>query len=223
MRATLTTMPTWETTNTRGRNRARRLVRRTGEQLRLARLEAGLSTRSVGRAVGISHTHVRRIELGLVASIDIDQLSRIAAAVGCELSVNVHAAGPPVRDKAHLALLARFAARLHRAIRWQTEVPIPIPGDLRSADAVANGHAFDATVEAETRLGDVQATERKLRAKQRDLGTTRAILLVADTRHNRTVIADVPDLRAQFPMGTRACLAALARGEDPGGDCLVIL
>ena len=61
------------------------------------------------------------------------------------------------------------------------------------------------------------------RAKQRDLGAKRAILLVADTRHNREVIRQVPDLRREFPISTRACLAALGRGEDPGGDCLVIL
>ena len=147
----------------------------------------------------------------------------MAAVVGSELSLRVHPSGPPVRDKAHIALLGRFAARLHPSIRWRTEVPIPIPGDLRSADAVAAAKAFDATVEAETRLNDVQATERRLRAKQRDLGTTRAILLVADTRHNRAVINLVRDLREQFPIGTRSCLAALGRGEDPGGDCLVIL
>jgi len=51
----------------------------------------------------------------------------------------------------------------------------------------------------------------------------RAILLVADTRHNRQVINQVPDLRHSFPIGTRHCLAALGRGDDPAGDCLVIL
>jgi hypothetical protein len=137
--------------------------------------------------------------------------------------MSVHPSGPPVRDKAHIGLLARFAARLHASIRWLTEVPMPIRGDPRSADAMASGGEFDATVEAETRLGDVQATVRKLRIKQRDLGTKRAILLVADTRHNRAVIAATPDLLVQFPIGTRRCLAALGRGEDPGDDCLVIL
>jgi hypothetical protein len=85
------------------------------------------------------------------------------------------------------------------------------------------GTDFDAVVEAETRLDDVQAIERRLRGKQRDLGAKRAILLVADTRHNRAVIAQVPDLAERFPIGTRAALHALSRGEDPGGDCLVIL
>ena len=216
-------MPTWEPAVYRGRNRVRYLIRRLGEQLEVARIEAGLSSRRVGASVGISKTHVRRVELGLVPHVEVDLLGRLAAAVGAELSMGIHPAGPPVRDKAHLALLGRFKARLHASIRWRTEVPIPIPGDPRSADATTTAKTFDATVEAETRLGDVQATERKLRAKQRDLGTTRAILLVADTRHNRAVLAAVPDLRAEFPIDTRSCLAALARGMDPGGDCLVVL
>ncbi len=102
-------------------------------------------------------------------------------------------------------------------------MPIPIPGDLRSADGFAIGPGFDAVVEAETRLGDIQAVERRLHAKQRDLGATRAILLVADTRHNREVVKQVPGLRALFPISARACLAALAMGRDPGGDCLLML
>jgi hypothetical protein len=46
--------------------------------------------------------------------------------------------------------------------------------------------------------------------------TGNAILLVADTRHDRGVLASVPDLRRQFPIGTRACLRALGTGQDPG-------
>lgn len=60
-------------------------------------------------------------------------------------------------------------------------------------------------------------------AKQRDLGIARVILLVADTRHNRSVIASYPAIRERFPVSTRACLAALARGRVPDGDALVIL
>ncbi len=78
-------------------------------------------------------------------------------------------------------------------------------------------------VEAETHLGDIQAIQRRAGAKQRDLGADRVILLVADTRHNRRVIEEHPQLRERFPIDTRRCLARLARGEDPEGDCLVIL
>jgi hypothetical protein len=131
--------------------------------------------------------------------------------------------GTAIRDQAHVALLARFAARLSPTMLWRTEVPIPIPGDLRSADGTLAAPGVGAIVEAETRLHDLQATQRRLRAKQRDLGLPRAILLVADTRHNRAVIRNVPGLHREFPVGTRACLAALAAAQDPGGDCLVIL
>jgi hypothetical protein len=166
---------------------------------------------------------VIRIERGIAPRVDIDVLARLASVLGYELSLRVHPTATAVRDAAHIALLARFAARLGPSVTWQTEVPIPIPGDLRSADGVAGGTDFDAIVEAETRLHDVQATERRLRAKQRDLGTARAILLVADTRHDRAVISGVPNLKRQFPVGTRACLAALGKRRDPGADCLVIL
>jgi len=199
------------------------LLRRAGEELRLLRVSTGTSTRQLATTIGISHTQVRRIEAGLAPHIDLDLLSRMASALGAELSLGVHPIGPPVRDRAHLELLARFAAHLGPSVTWQTEVPIPIRGDLRSADGVARGTDFDAIVEAETRLHDVQATERRLGAKQRDLGTARAILLVADTRHDRAVISAVPNLKRQFPVGTRACLAALGKGRDPGADCLVIL
>lgn len=147
----------------------------------------------------------------------------MASVLGGELNLSVHPLGPPVRDKGHVALLARFAARLAPSIRLRTEVPMPLSGDPRSADGVAVGRNVDAIVEAETRLDDVQAVTRRLRAKQRDLGTTRAILLVADSRHNRAVVRDVATLRDEFPIPPRACLLALRRDVDPGGDCLLLM
>lgn len=100
---------------------------------------------------------------------------------------------------------------------------MPIIGDRRSADALVAGDQLEVLIEAETHLGDIQGLERSVAAKQRDLGVGRAILLVADTRHNRAVIARVPELGLHFPVGTRACLAALAHNRDPGGDGLVVL
>jgi transcriptional regulator with XRE-family HTH domain len=218
-------MPTWDTRAQRGAQRGQALLRRVGDELHMARLAAGLSSRAVGALAGISHVQVIRIERGQAPHVDIETLGKLAGVVGHELSLRIDPIGPPVRDKGHVALLERFAARLGPIVTWRTEVPIPLPGDLRNADGVATvtTNDFDAIVEAETRLHDVQETERKLRAKQRDLGTTRAILLVADTRHNRRVIAAIPEIQRQFPVGTRSCLAALQAGRDPGADCLVIL
>ena len=137
-------MPTWETATGRGARRAHYLLVRIGQDLRLARMAAGLSTRQVGTLVGISHTQVRRIENGAAPHVDIDILARAASVLGHELGIRVHPVSAPVRDKAHIALLARFAARLGPSITWRTEVPMPIPGDLRSADGFAVGSGFDA-------------------------------------------------------------------------------
>ena len=100
---------------------------------------------------------------------------------------------------------------------------MPLPGDLRSADVVIDGPSVDEMVEAETRLNDLQALERRVRIKQRDLGVRRVILLVADTRHNRSVLSAHPEVVERFPVSTRACLAALRLGRDPGGDAIVLL
>ena len=216
-------MPTHETPRQRGARRGRELLGRVGLELRQGRIQAGLSLRRVGAAAGISHTQVLRIERGIAPHVDIDVLARLAEVIGHRLSLTIHPSGAPVRDAAHLALLSRFRARLHPSIAWRSEVPIPIAGDPRSADAVIDGEQVQALIEAETRLGDVQAIERRLAAKARDLGLERIILVVLDSRHNREVIRATPELGHRFPIATRAALAALGGGRDPGGDCLVVL
>jgi hypothetical protein len=173
--------------------------------------------------MGIGHELVGKLELGKPEVMTIDLVSRYAEVVGRQLAASLHPYGDPVRDQAHLALIGRFRPRLAPILRWRTEVAIPITGDPRSADGLIEGDWGTVLVEAETRVDDIQAIERKARAKQRDLGAERVILLVADTRHNRRVLRDHPELREHFPVDTRNCLAALGRGEDPGGDCLVIL
>ena len=177
----------------------------------------------MARTVGVSPETVIRLERGDPATMTVDLTARVAVVVGLDLAASTFPSGDPVRDRAHLALLARLRARLPADARWRTEVPVPIAGDLRSGDAtLAIGHGT-VLIEAETHLADVQALERKGAAKARDLGAARLILLLADTRHNREVARLHPELRERFPIGTRVCLAALREGRDPGGDALVFL
>ena len=215
-------MPIRETAADRGRRRGRYLTQRATNDIANARRASGLSLREVARRAGLGHAKVARIERG-DGEIDLVTLASIAAILGLELSLSLHPDGDPVRDKGHLALLSRLRGRIEPACGWRTEVPMPIPGDRRSADAVIDGRTFLALVEAETHLDDIQALERGIGGKKRDLDADRAVLLVADTRHNRAVIRRVPELSRQFPISTRAALACLARGDDPGGDCLVVL
>lgn len=166
---------------------------------------------------------VRRLEQGDPRAMSIDLVARVAEVVGLELAASLHPNGDPVRDRGHLALLARLEARLPSRLHWRVEVAMPIAGDLRSGDAMVTVAEGDILIEAETRIDDVQAVERKGAAKARDLGAVRLVVLVADTRHNRRVLQDHPELKQRFPIDTRTCLARLAAGHDPGGDALVIL
>jgi hypothetical protein len=94
--------------------------------------------------------------------------------------------------------------------------------DLRAWDAVLATQPLPTHVEAETQLHDSQAVQRRLELKKRDGEPGRLILLVADTRANRAVLRSRPFGDA-FPISSQAALGALARGEDPGGDAIVVL
>jgi len=78
-------------------------------------------------------------------------------------------------------------------------------------------------VEAETVLDDLQALEREIRGKQRDGRLGRMILLLRGSHRSREILAGADALRQAFPLKTRAVMAALARGADPGADGIVLL
>ena len=69
-----------------------------------------------------------------------------------------------------------------------------------------------------------QALERKLKIKRRDGGIENLLLLIADTRTNRSWVATIgPGLASDFPLRAREVLQALAEGLDPGGSGIVML
>ena len=195
-----------------------------GRDLRGARIAAGLSQAAVGRAAGMSAAQISRIERGLLAHVALEDLARIAAVLGLDLSARLYPLGDPIRDVAQQALLDRLRSRSHPSLRWRTEVPLPITGDRRAWDAVVRGPGFTVAVEAETRLQDVQAMVRRIALKQRDGGMDHVVLLVSDTRHNREVLAASRDsMRGDFPGDTRAILRRFAAAEALDASGLVLL
>jgi len=106
----------------------------------------------------------------------------------------------------------------------RTEVPVGPAGDLRAWDAIVQiGHEIIA-IEAETRLRDLQALERRLALKMRDGGIGVLILLVSATRSNRRILSVHREaLRGLAPLDSREVLGALRRGHAPKASGLVIL
>jgi hypothetical protein len=129
-----------------------------------------------------------------------------------------------VRDAAQLALLRRLRGSLPSGVRIRFEVPLGIQGDLRAWDAIIEGPGWWRPVEAETRLRDLQALQRRLRLKCRDAGVSAVILLVADTRHNRQVLRTNADALAELcPTSSRQLLTTLRTGRPPARGGVLIL
>jgi hypothetical protein len=215
-------------TNERRRDRARFAARKAialvcGD-LRQTRMSIGLSIQSAAASVGLHPSTFGRIERNELDHVTVEQLALACASVGHQLSVRSYPADDLVRDAGQLRLLARFRARLPANAAWQTEVPMPIPGDLRALDGRLLCQAARIGIEAESRIGDIQAIDRRAQLKKRDAGLDRLILLVADTRSNAAVLDRHREaLRSSYPLDTRETMAALARGEVPRGDAIVVL
>ena len=192
-------------------------------ELRSARLAAGVSQTLVATAVGLSRSQLSRIERGM-APLDVDVLIRAFAVVGMELSVRAYPAGEPIRDAGQLVLLARFRRACHPSIRWQTEVPMPGLGDLRAWDLVGTVGGSRIAVDAETRLRDLQALDRRLRLKSRDSGIDRLVLLVGDTRTNRAIVrTHAAWVAERFPVPGSTARRRLHDGLVPEGDALILI
>ena len=203
---------------------ARRIRFELGHEIRNARLDGGSSLRTVAARVAMSHSQFGRIERGQVHRLTIDQLSRACAAVGLALAVRGHPRSGLALDAAQLALLGRLRAHLPGSVRIRTEVPLPIPGDRRAWDSVFYLEPRPAPVEAETRLRDIQALDRRTALKLRDSEFELVVLLVNDTAHNRAMLqAHREDLRATFPLDTRAVLRAIRAGLAPQASGIVVL
>ncbi len=202
----------------------RRLRAELGTELRNARLMRGLTQRNVGAAIGVSHASISRVEHGHVRSLAVGDLTRHGAAVGLRLHARFYPTGGGLRDAAQLELLRRFRARIGDRWTWQLEAPIPIPGDLRAFDALLRNSEARIAIEAITRLHDAQAQLRAAQLKQRDGLANRLVLLLNASDGNRRALASAADLlTTAFPLGTRATLKALAAGEDPGDNGIVLL
>ncbi|HEY4633549.1 MAG TPA: helix-turn-helix transcriptional regulator [Candidatus Limnocylindrales bacterium] len=217
-------MGTRERRQDRGRLRADRCSRDTGQDIRRTRRGAGVSLRVAGAAVGLSHSTFCRIERGELPNVTVRELSLACAAVGLELSIRAYPDADPIRDAAHAALLERVRLLLPSGAVWRTEVPLPIAGDRRALDAVTVLERARVVFEAETRLGDMQDVGRKLELKRRDGRVEILVLVVADTRHNRVVLAaHRKALRGAFPLDSREIRAALAAGRAPRASGILVV
>ena len=197
--------------------------RAVGREVRTLRMAANLSQAQLSAAAGVSRTYLCRLELGQVASIDLRVACILFAILGQRLTVKGWPVAEPMRDAGQLKLLDRFDARVPPIWRRTRESVMPIRGDLRAWDERLDG-PVSVGVEAETRPNDLQAVERSMSAKKRDSGVQRMALVISATERNLTLVrTHLPTLRQTYPLDTRAFMAAIRGGRDPGADSIVML
>ncbi|MEX2183293.1 MAG: helix-turn-helix transcriptional regulator [Chloroflexota bacterium] len=193
-------------------------------EFRVARVERGISQQRVAVAIGRSDAWVSWTETGGNGSLSVVDLFAMLACVDREGALRVHPGGGGLRDEGQARVLTQFHSLIAPTWAWRTEVGMPIPGDLRAWDVVIRDLACTIGVDAETRLRDLQALDRRVMLKQRDSGVHRAIILVPSTRTNRDALRSAgPDALANYPIPSPVALRALRDGRDPGGNAVIVL
>ncbi|MDQ2689658.1 MAG: helix-turn-helix domain-containing protein, partial [Chloroflexota bacterium] len=151
-------------------------------ELRLARLNACLSQRSVAKALSVSRPLVGAWEARRIVP-DPVQLHAWGAVVGLDVSIRAFPGGSPLRDVGQLRLLARFRVAVGESWTWRAEVPVTAdPRDRRAFDAVLSRGTRRVAIEAISRLSDSQAQTRPVALKLEASGVKCAVLVLADTR-----------------------------------------
>ena len=199
-------------------------IEQLGDDLRNARLDAGLTLREVGRQLGVSAATVLANERARPPGPRPDLLRRHAAAVGLRARIKVYPEGDPIRDAASIRLFDAFRARLPR-LRFRPEVPVRADqGDMRAWDGVGDLPGCACAFEFVSRFHDCQAQLRTFELKLRDGTVDRLVLVVMATHANRRALRAARDVvAAAFPLTTRQVMAALSAGRDPGANGVVLL
>jgi hypothetical protein len=155
---------------------------------------------------------------------DLAELCCAGRALGLQLGSKFYPIGVAGPRSSPLALLGRFERELALPLRMRREVPLPIRGDLRVWDAIVEGGgAF--FVEGETRVGDAQLLERRIRLKQRDDPRASTIVLVLgrSAYHRAFLERHREILRDLLPLDGPPILCAVRQERRPAASGIVVI
>jgi transcriptional regulator with XRE-family HTH domain len=171
-----------------GHARAREQQRGIATEVKRAREDVGLSQRRLASAAGISQGTLSQIETGEIGPT-LEVLSRLAAALGGELSVRIYpGVGTPIRDHVQAAMLQGLLQALHP--RWKRFLEVAVHRPVRGViDLVLHDpdEAILIASEAQSELRRLEQQVRWSRAKADALSdggaTELSELLAAHERH----------------------------------------
>ena len=200
----------------RGHARARNLRRDVLSSILQAVDDAGLSRRSVCDAAGIGPNTLAALERD-DREPTIEVLSRLATALGGELSVRFHpGSGPALRDHLQAAMVEGLLGQ--RSTRWMAEVEVrvftPSPGviDVVLRDGLGSVIACEAQSEIRRLEQQIRWARAKAEALPRKVGEaeTSRILLLRTSPATRALVSTYPTtFRVAYPVSHRDAVAAL--------------
>jgi transcriptional regulator with XRE-family HTH domain len=203
----------------RGTLRGERWLQLIAREFRDARLARGLSQRLVAAAVAIPRSTYSDIEHANYRQMSIVLAARLGAALGIDVVVGLYPGPRALRDEGSARLISRLVSAAGPPLQCRTEVILARIGDQseqRSWDVLATGHGKRSAFEIEMRLYDAQAQTRRINLKRADDPVDSFLLVIADTKHNRRVLFEFPELFADLPrLRTATVLKMLKAGQHP--------
>lgn len=211
-----------------GRSRSRYLATTFGQELRVARMTAGLTQSELAGLAGLSQQEASKAERGAI-DLSLDARCRLASACGHQLGWRLYpVATVRMRDSGQLTLAQAIVSAAHRS--WRPEMEVPVAhGDQRAADLLLQSEVEILHIEIERALVDVQAQLRSAQLKRDTLAearhsVVRLILAVPDTRSSRARLAPFRDLIARtLPRSSALVWRALRTGQPLGADGILFV
>ena len=217
-------MATRQTRLDLGRQRGVKLTTMALTELRAARITAGVSQRALAGQLGWLQSRYSEFERG-TRPTTLHDVCLVAALLGLQPSLQLHAQDEPIRDRGHSRLIERFRSRLSPGWQVLVEAPFPNLGDLRSWDLLLIlGGEHRIGVEAETRVRDQQDLVRRIRQRELHGGADQILIVLSDSAHNRR---QAPGLRQalgeRYATQQASVLDALASGRPINGSGLLLI
>lgn len=208
------------------RRHADAIATRIGADIEVARTGLATSIEAVARRAAVAPSTVVRVIHG-DGGVHLDTLCAVATAVGLRINVKAYPTEQPtLRDAGQLHIAQFLIGQVHASFRPALEVPVGDPFG-RAADLVLFGPVQVVMCEIERSISDMQAPTRAAMLKRDALQSrherpVRLVLVVEDTRRNRTLVAPHGALiRAALPAASTEVMRALRQGTELARDGLL--
>jgi transcriptional regulator with XRE-family HTH domain len=141
--------------------RMRRLGLQNAEDTRRLRTEVGVSLASLGRAIGVSKSHLARIEAN-EGRPSLEVMTAIGVALGADRGVRYFpGSGPRLHDRFQAPMVEGLLRILDP--RWRVSLEVPVPGPTRGVIDIVLGDASNAVTIAGEINSELRRLEQQLR------------------------------------------------------------